>query len=53
MWDKPRVLEILAKHFRLLDDRLGVSGSLELEMKFKALDEERLRNAARRDDGKV
>jgi len=48
-WDKVRALELLAKHLGLLDDRLDVSGSLELEMKFKALDEGRARNAARTD----
>jgi len=48
-WDKVRALELLAKHLGLLDDRLEASGSLELEMKFKALDEGRARNAARTD----
>lgn len=49
LWDKPRALEVLAKHFRLLDDRLEVSGSAELMAKFAALDEGRARNAAAED----
>lgn len=30
LWDKPRVMEMVAKHFRLISDHVEVTGSVEL-----------------------
>ena len=46
---KMHALELLAKHFRLVDEHVEIAGRLEVEMKFKTLDEGRARNAARTD----
>jgi len=44
-WDKPRALEMLAKHFRLLGEQ---TDTVAVEELLKRLDEGRARNAKRK-----
>jgi phage terminase small subunit len=36
MWDKPKALELLAKHFKLLTEKIEVSGDIDLVARLQA-----------------
>jgi phage terminase small subunit len=36
MWDKPKALELLAKHFKLLTDKIELSGEIDLVARLQA-----------------